>query len=64
MDRLNQIIQDMQKIVEAIDSFRSYKTDPETIVSRIRALAVYEKNQAELQIDMKLEAMERELDLG
>lgn len=64
MDRQNQIVIDMQKIIDAIDSFRSYKTAPETIVSRIRALAVYEKQQAELQIDMKLEQMEREWNLG
>lgn len=63
MERQHQITIDMQKIIEAIDSFRSYKTDPDTIVSRILALAVYEKRQAELQIDMKLEAMEREFNM-
>ena len=60
MDRQSQIIQDMNRIVEAIDSFKSAKTPDKVIVSRIYHLCKFEREEAQKQIDMKLDEMERE----
>lgn len=60
MDRQSQIIQDMNRIIEAIDSFRAAKTPYKVIVSRIYHLCRFEREEAQKQIDMKLDEMERE----
>jgi len=60
MDRQNQIIIDMTRIMEAIDSFRAAKTPDKVIVSRIYHLCKFELTEAQKKIDMKLDEMERE----
>lgn len=60
MDRQSQIIMDMDRIMEAIDSFRAAKTPDKVIVSRIYHLCKFEREQAELEFNMKLDEMERE----
>ena len=60
MDRLNQIIIDMTRIMEAIDSLRAAKTPDKVIVSRIYHLCKFERGEAQKQIDMRLDEMERE----
>lgn len=59
MDRESQIIQDMNRIIEAIDSFKAAKTPDEVIASRIYHLCKFEKEEAQKKIDMKLDEMER-----
>lgn len=58
MDRQSQIIQDMNRIIEAIDSFRAAKTPDKVIVSRIYHLCKFELTEAQKQIDMELDEME------
>ena len=60
MDRQNQIIQDMNRIIEAIDSFKAAKTPDKVIVSRIYHLCKFELTEAQKKIDMKLDEMESE----
>lgn len=59
MDRQSQTIHDMNLIIEAIDSFRAAKTPDKVIISRIYHLCKFEKEEAQKQIDMKLDEMER-----
>lgn len=58
MDRQSQIIQDMNRILEAIDSFKAAKTPDKVIVSRIYHLCKFELAEAQKHIDMKLDEME------
>ena len=60
MDRYNQIIIDMQRVMEAIDTFKYHKTPDAIIIKRIYNLAKFECQEAQKRIDMKLDAMERE----
>jgi len=63
MDRQNQIIIDMTRIMEAIDSFRAAKTPDKVIVSRIYHLCKFEREQAERKMDEALDALEAELNI-
>lgn len=58
MDQQSQIIQDMNRIIEAIDSFKAAKTPDKVIVSRIYHLCKFEREQAARKIDETLDAME------
>lgn len=49
------------KIIDAIRSFRAHKSLDNVVVSRIYHLCVFEKRNAQLKIDMKLDAMEKEM---
>lgn len=59
MDRENQIIIDMERIIQAIDAFRDYGTPPELIVKRIYHLAEFERQQAQRRIDERMDELER-----
>ena len=59
MDRENQIIIDMERIIQAIDAFRDYGTPPELIVKRIYHLAEFELQQAQRRIDERMDELER-----
>ena len=61
MDRQSQIIQDMNRIIEAIDSFRAAKTPDKVIISRIYHLCKFEREQAERKMDETLDALEADL---
>lgn len=63
MDRQSQIIMDMNRIMEAIDSFRAAKTPDKVIVSRIYHLCKFEREQAESKMDAALDALEAELNI-
>lgn len=58
MDRQHQIILDMSRIIEAIDTFWYNGTSDEIILKRIYHLAKFELAEAQKQIDMKLDEME------
>ena len=59
MDRENQIIIDMDRIIECIDAFRWSGTSDEIIVKRIYHLCRFERNEAQKRIDAKIDAMEQ-----
>lgn len=49
------------KIIDAIRSFKDHKTPDNVVMSRIYHLCIFEKRNAQLKIDMKLDAMEKEM---
>lgn len=49
------------KIIDAIMAFKEYKSPDNVVVSRVYHLCVFEKRNAQLKIDMKLDAMEKEM---
>ena len=59
MDRENQIIIDMDRIIECIDAFRWSGVSDEIIVKRIYHLCRFERSEAQKRIDAKLDAMEK-----
>lgn len=61
MERQAAIIGYTNKIIEAIDAFRWSGVPDDIIIKRIYYLCKFEKTQAEREIDMKLDAMEREI---
>lgn len=61
MEKEATIISYSNRIIEAIDAFRDSGAPDEIIIKRIYHLCRFERMQAEQKIDMKLDAMEKEM---
>lgn len=59
MDRENQIIIDMDRIIECIDAFHWSGVSDEIIVKRLYHLCKFERSEAQKRIDAKIDAMEQ-----
>lgn len=63
MDREAATISVASDILDVIATLRKHNAPDDVIVKRIKALCKYKREQAELNIDMALDAMEKEMRL-
>ena len=54
-------IRNMQMVITTIEQFDEMGTEPEIVLKRIKALCIYEKEEAQKEVDWMLADMEKSL---